>query len=604
MGSASTFFFQPGILSRTNPYTPKRTTDLTREIGKYHAAALDPDGSLFFTEEIFDDFYYGKGSSYPDVNGCVGILFEQAGTRGSERNTPRGKLTFPYGIRNHVRVSLSSVKASHEMREKLLDHQRAFYTSTPSLFEASAEKAYVFGDADQATLSNFLDILLRHRIRVYGLKQGHRAGGINYAPGHAYIVPLNQPQFRMVQSLFKPQKTYEDSLFYDISAWTLPHAFNIPYTALGQARLAADLVGDPVVDAQSPPGKIVGNTSRTGYLFSWHEYDTPGALYRIQAAGLMTQVATEPFEYRDGESSRSFAYGTIFIPVQKQDKTPVEIFGIIAEALEGTSITAYSIQTSHTDRGMDLGSSRFVPLEKPSVLLLTGGGVNSRQAGEIWHLLDARMHIPVVLIEPAQLNSMDMSPYTHLLMPSGSYGRINAEGLKEITRWVDNGGNIIALNEANRWLSGQKLATIAFHRREPDSGAYQAYHELPEKRGAQRITGSIFESSVDISHPIGYGLRRGTIPVFRNHSLIALPDGRPFACPVRYTADPLLSGYVPEEIYDDLRNTPVVLVSSRGYGRLISFIDNPNFRGIWYGTNKLFLNAIFFGPLVSSYSTR
>ncbi len=95
MGSSSTFFFQPGIPSRTNPYTPESTTQLTRKIGQYHAAAMDPDGSLFFTEEIFDDYYYGKGSSYPDVNGSVGILFEQAGTRGFERNTPRGKANLP-----------------------------------------------------------------------------------------------------------------------------------------------------------------------------------------------------------------------------------------------------------------------------------------------------------------------------------------------------------------------------------------------------------------------------------------------------------------------------------------------------------------------------
>jgi hypothetical protein len=25
------------------------------------------------------------------------------------------------------------------------------------------------------------------------------------------------------------------------------------------------------------------------------------------------------------------------------------------------------------------------------------------------------------------------------------------------------------------------------------------------------------------------------------------------------------------------------------------FSDDPNFRGTWYGTNKLFLNAIFYG---------
>ncbi len=145
---------------------------------------------------------------------------------------------------------------------------------------------------------------------------------------------------------------------------------------------------------------------------------------------------------------------------------------------------------------------------------------------------------------------------------------------------------------------------IDFTSNKPDSSGYLAYADLRNKSGAQRISGSIFEAEVDISHPIGYGLHRKTIPVFRNHLLIARPDRRPYACPVRYTEQPLLSGYVPEGKYDDLRNAPVVLIGSHGSGRLISFMDNPNFRGFWFGTNKLFLNAIFFGPTISSYSTR
>ena len=255
MGSSSTFFFQPGIPSRTNPYTPESTTQLTRKIGQYHAAAMDPDGSLFFTEEIFDDYYYGKGSSYPDVNGSVGILFEQAGTRGFERNTPRGKLTFPYAIRNQVRVSLSTLKASYEMREELLEHQRDFFGSSKSLVNASKEKAYVFGDADRASLANFTDILLRHQIKVFGLKRVHSVDGITYSPGNAFMVPLDQPQIRLVQNLFKPQKSYADSLFYDVSAWTLPYAFNIPYAALDQSGLAEQLMGEQVDGGKQADGK-------------------------------------------------------------------------------------------------------------------------------------------------------------------------------------------------------------------------------------------------------------------------------------------------------------------------------------------------------------
>lgn len=82
MGTNSSFFFQPGIPSRTHPLTPQKNQQLTGDIAKFHAKALDKIGSFYYTEESFDDFYYGKGSTFPDINGGIGILFEQASSRG------------------------------------------------------------------------------------------------------------------------------------------------------------------------------------------------------------------------------------------------------------------------------------------------------------------------------------------------------------------------------------------------------------------------------------------------------------------------------------------------------------------------------------------
>ena len=93
MGTNSTYFFQPGIPARNNPLTPKKNFELTTEMSLYHAKALDKIGSLYMTEEGFDDFYMGKGSTYPDLHGSVGILFEQASSRGHRQDSPNGELT-------------------------------------------------------------------------------------------------------------------------------------------------------------------------------------------------------------------------------------------------------------------------------------------------------------------------------------------------------------------------------------------------------------------------------------------------------------------------------------------------------------------------------
>ena len=113
MGSESTFFFQPGIPSRTNPNTPEATVALTGAIAAYHAAELDRIGSLYYSEEGYDDFYYGKGSTYPDVNGGVGILFEQASSRALLRDTDaNGRLDYAFTVRNQVATSASTLRAA------------------------------------------------------------------------------------------------------------------------------------------------------------------------------------------------------------------------------------------------------------------------------------------------------------------------------------------------------------------------------------------------------------------------------------------------------------------------------------------------------------
>src|SRR5690606_10895834 len=45
MGTNATFFFQPGVPSRTHPFTPPENFQLKKRMGEYHARALDALGS-------------------------------------------------------------------------------------------------------------------------------------------------------------------------------------------------------------------------------------------------------------------------------------------------------------------------------------------------------------------------------------------------------------------------------------------------------------------------------------------------------------------------------------------------------------------------------
>ncbi|MEM1216981.1 MAG: zinc carboxypeptidase, partial [Bacteroidota bacterium] len=83
-------------------------------------------------------------------------------------------------------------------------------------------------------------------------------------------------------------------------------------------------------------------------------------------------------------------------------------------------------------------------------------------------------------------------------------------------------------------------------------------------------------------------------------NLFFQPTNNPYATPLRYTDDALLSGYVHPSSLDALEGSAAIIVSRRGSGRTISMAMEPAFRGFWFGTSKLLANAIFFGHTISS----
>jgi hypothetical protein len=189
MGSNASFFFQPGVLSRVNPLTPKLNQDLTAKIATFHTKALDKIKSLYFTKENYDDFYYGKGSTYPDAQGCIGILFEQASSRGHAQQTANGVLTFPFTIRNQFTTELSTLDAALQLRLELLQYQANFFKDN-----SSSTQSYTYDDIfDPSKVKLFTEMLLRNDIKVYKSKTD-----IN-----TYVVPLGQSQQTLIKTIFE-----------------------------------------------------------------------------------------------------------------------------------------------------------------------------------------------------------------------------------------------------------------------------------------------------------------------------------------------------------------------------------------------------------------
>lgn len=594
MGTNYSFFFQPGVPARTNPLTPNRATELTQILAGYHAKALDKIGSLYYSEEGYDDYFYGKGSTYPDVNGGIGILFEQGSSRGHAQESENGILSFPFAIRNQFTASLSTLEGAVENRTAFLEHQRNFFEASIRNAASDSRKAFVFGEiSDPVRGATLADLLRRHQIAVYHLAEPIEIEGETFSAQGSYIVPLKQAQYQLIRACFETQSEFNDSVFYDISSWTLPLAFGLPYASLKGNAFQTDLLGPPVQEAIETKGNLINASETTyAYLLEWSDYFSPRALYEIQAKGLRTKVATYSF-FTEG---RTFPQGTVMIPTGNQILSPAEIYEVMKEVAEKHPITLRGIATGLTSTGIDLGSRSFRTLRMPKAAVVVGRNVSSYDAGEVWHLLDQRFGIPVTLIPLDRLSGTDLNRYNTLILADGNYNSLDPAQIRE---WLSQGGALIGIKQALSWISNNSLASIHFDLPETsDSGTMLPYADKENRKDARTIPGTIFMADADLTHPLLYGYRQAQIPIFRKNGRIVTAPNNSYTSPLRYAHTPRISGYLHKSYEKVLGGSAALLTYRAGRGQIIAFPQNPNFRAFWYGTNKLFLNALFFSSII------
>ena len=583
MGTNSSFFFQPGIPSRTHPLTPQQNQDLTGEIGTYHATAFDKIGSFYYSKESFDDFYYGKGSTFPDINGSIGILFEQASSRGHAQESVNGILTFPFTIRNQFTAALSTLEAAVAMRQKILSYQQEFYQQ--AFKEAAKADAIVFGDEkDPSKAYHLAEILMRQNIQVHKIANDFTSKGKRYTKESSYAVPKNQRQHRLINAMFEKRTEFKDSLFYDVSAWTLPLAFNLDYNQ----NIPTNKVGEKITTL-TKPGATAPKYSEYGYLMQWHDYYTPKALNMLLKKGIRAKVGMTPFTSQEKE----YDYGTILIPVQNQDLSPKDIAKAIEEIVAQTGVTIDPANSGQTQK-VNLGSNQFKALKLPKVAMLVGDGINPYDAGEIWHLFDQRYDMHITKLDTKNFRRVDISKYTDIIMPATRGNALNKDAAKKLKTWVQNGGTLIGYKSAGKWLEKNEFMKMTF-KSNKTTATDISFEQRSNYNGAQYIGGAIFQTTLDRSHPIAFGYKNKNLPVFRNTTLFIEADKNSYNNPIKYTASPLLSGYISLPNLELLKNTVPFKKAKLGRGNVLYFTDNTNFRAFWYGTNKLLMNAIFFG---------
>ena len=586
MGSTSTFYFDPGKYSSNNPVVPYYLYDtIYPKYGEYFSQAMNGLGSMYFTKEAFDKLYPGYGSSYINFYGGAGFLFEQGSSRGHVQETTTIPITFAFTIRNQFIASLTTIRASLAERQRLYTLRKKFYSDAAEQAKKSPVKGYAFGDISDPTRTNaFLDLLLMHEIEVY------ETDGKYALP---YYVPTDQSNYIMVRSIFEKDITYTDSLFYDASTWSMVHAYGMPHTELrAPLQVKGNRVSKLLKQVTNAPMR-----SNYAYVFDLLDYNAHKAIFMLQEAGVMVQTATRPFTLNVNGKPRQFGYGSISIPVNLQRVKPDDVYAAVTKAAAATGVQIYPVETGYNVSGIDLGSNYMRTVASPKVMMLVGMGVQATEAGEIWHLLDQRLSMPITKMDLAAFGRANLQRYNTIIMVSGNYDKSVADKLKT---WVQNGGTLVTIKGGSEWairngFTKEKLLTVDT----PKTTVRMDYDDATEFEGAKSLGGSIFQVDLDTTSPIGYGYTKRKLSVYKNSQTFLMPSSNPYGTVAKYTDNPVVGGYYHKSSLERVKKCASIIIGNEGSGRVIMFADDPNFRGTWFGTNKLFLNALFFGSLVS-----
>ncbi len=595
MGRNATFFFQPGIASRTNPNTPDANQELTARIAAYHARAFDRIGQPYFSGEMFDDFYYGKGSTYPDLNGAVGILFEQASSRSWAVETSTGVLQYARSIRNQFVATLSTLEAAVALRLELLSNQRDFYAGVSDWSEGQDYDAWLIDRAEGGARSAALaSLLVRHGIRLYELAASVEADGHRYEPGDAWAVPLRQSQGRLLKAMMERVTEFRDSVFYDVSAWTLPLAYDV--TAAPVEGITRSTLG-----AEYRPADQVGSTgvvpgpSNVGWLLSWGSESAARVLVRWIDSGYEARLITRPFtaDIRGGE--REFPAGTILLAprLDRQLVQHADLGSFLADlALEhGAELLALS--SALTVLGPDLGGPSARLIKRPEVAILVGRGLSGSRAGELWHLLNHDTGLPVTLLDVDRVSGADLDRYDVMIVAGGS---VLEEANEPIDAWVQSGGTLLVIGSATTWAVDAGLLELEQRPFDTDSlVAGTDWETLRVARSAHSIAGTILEARLDPTHPLSFGIG-DRLPLFVTGGEFFDPAPIPGRTVGAYSDSPRLSGWLSDARESQVSGAAAVSVERQGRGRVIGIHAYPAFRGYWRGGARLVWNSVLFGP--------
>ncbi|QNM86082.1 zinc carboxypeptidase [Polaribacter pectinis] len=562
--------------------------DFQTQIGKNHAKYFDKEGWLYFTKESFDLLYPSYGDTYPTYMGAIGMTYEQAGhgMAGLGINTDEGEiLTLKDRAIHHMTTGLSTVEISSQNAEKLNIEFNKFFNNNNLNY-----KSYVLKNDNEDKINRLKTLLDKHEIKYENAKKGS-VKGYNYGnqinekfdtSTNDLVIHTNQPKGKMVKVLFEPKAKVVDSLTYDITAWSLPYAHGI------NAIASNSIVNSSVKNSKNLINNSI-NKSAYAYISKWNSIDDAAFLADLLKNNIVPRFTQKTFS-ADG---KSYKEGTLII--LRNDNRNEEFDSELIKIADRNMRQLTAVSTGFSQSGVDFGSSSVKPINKQKIAVISGKATSSLSFGEVWHFFETQLKYPITNINSDNFSYTDLSKYDVIIMPSGYYSSVlNKSTLEKVKKWTRSGGTLIAIGNAVNSFADKEGFYLKKKKTnvKKDSNNLIPFADRERKGVANLITGSIFKSTLDNTHPLAFGYGKEYFSLkLGGTSYKYLKDGYNVGYFDENTKN--VSGYAGSKAVKNVPKSLFIGEQPMGSGSVIYMVDNPLFRAFWENGKLFVANAVF-----------
>jgi len=196
-----------------------------------------------------------------------------------------------------------------------------------------------------------------------------------------------------------------------------------------------------------------------------------------------------------------------------------------------------------------------------------------------------------------------------LVLPDGDYGGRDAPGEKDVGRlrqWISEGGTLILIKRAASWATQKPVGLLSVQPKKKPAEPKPAAKEGADKPAAESASsepidpspGVFLRAKVFREHWLTFGCPDAMDVFYQGNTILTPPAPSRGRSLVSFLAKPdvLTSGFCWPETLEVVAETPYLIHEPLGSGHVVAFTDDPNYRAMYPAAQRLFLNAVLFGP--------